>query len=373
MTAIADNYVNHVFLLLDASSSMNHLTDKVIQVADEWVKHLAEKSKERGEETRISVYTFADEGFCRIWDTDVLRLPSVKEYYRPYGWTALVDTVVLSLDDADLITEKYGKHDFLFYAITDGAENRSKGSGKAPMYGRISRIELARQFKERLARLASNRSVGLLVPDEQGYREAAELGFPKGNIGLWDATSEAGLEKAMTMLKTSTDTYMATRATTGRGSKSLFVGADVSAKTVKAANLTPLASNARKITVVVKTDDSFEKVVKPANSRRKVAEMGWFVKIEDWVKRVNKGEYPLGDAFYELVKTERVQGDKEIAVVEVNTNKVYVGDGARQLLGLPDHVVSVKPDMNPDYKIFIQSNSVNRHLPHGSQVMVLKR
>jgi hypothetical protein len=52
---------------------------------------------------------------------------------------------------------------------------------------------------------------------------------------------------------------------------------------------------------------------------------------------------------------------------------VFVGDGARQLLGLPDHIVSVKPDMNPDYTIFIQSNSVNRHLPHGSQVMVLKR
>jgi hypothetical protein len=81
----------------------------------------------------------------------------------------------------------------------------------------------------------------------------------------------------------------------------------------------------------------------------------------------------VGDAFYELVKTERVQADKEIAVVENNTNKVFVGDGARHLLGLPDHVVTVKPGMNPEYTIFVQSNSLNRHLPHGSQVMLIKR
>jgi hypothetical protein len=102
-------------------------------------------------------------------------------------------------------------------------------------------------------------------------------------------------------------------------------------------------------------------------------EMGSFVEIEKFVKRVNKGDYPLGDVFYELVKSETVQADKEIAVVENNTNKVFVGDGARQLLGLPAQRCRVKPDENSDFTVYVQSNSLNRHLPHGSQVMIIKR
>lgn len=153
----------------------------------------------------------------------------------------------------------------------------------------------------------------------------------------------------------------------------LFVGANVDARAIKAADLKPLATSQRKIVRVTKTDDSFEKVVKPVTKSRLKPEMGWFVEIDKFVRRNLDKEYKVGDAFYELVKTEKVQGDKEIAVVENNTNKVFVGDGARHLLGLPDHVITVKPGMNADYTIFVQSTSLNRHLPHGCQVMLVKR
>jgi hypothetical protein len=355
---------------------MEHLTDKVIQVADEWVKHLAERSKERDEETRISVYTFADEGFCRIWDTDVLRLPSVKQFYQPYGWTALIDTVVLSLDDADLISEKYGKHDFLFYAITDGAENRSKGKGKGPMYGRIARSELIRQFKERLRALASNRSLGLLVPNDTGYREAVEFGFPQGNIGLWDATSEDGLEKAMTMLKTSTDTYLTTRETKGRGSTSLFVGENVDANSIKNAKLVPLPVDDRRFVLVTKSRSTeslfFEKAINAVTKKRLVPDKAWHVEISDFVNAAHP-PYRVGMAFYELIKSEKVAADKRIAVVDNNTKQVYVGPGARQLLGLPNGECRVKPTLNPDYKIFVESTSLNRHLRLGTELLLLTK
>lgn len=375
MTETAKNLTTHVALVLDRSGSMDPLKNKTIQVADDLIAFLAEQSKAKNQEWRVSVYSFGSDVTCHIWNMDVLRLPSMRKHYRIDGMTALVDATFTALEDADKITEHRGDHAFLTYVITDGHENASRGiKPNRVLYGRVSIEELAVQMCERIDGLKDNRTLAILVPNERGAGEARKLGFQ--NILLWD-TTEDGMERASQDIRASTTTYMEARTQGAAGLRSmkggLFVGANVDAKAVKAANLTPLASNARKITVVVKTDDSFEKVVKPANTRRKVAEMGWFVKIEDWVKRVNKGEYPLGDAFYQLVKTERVQGDKEIAVVEVNTNKVYVGDGARQLLGLPDHVVSVKPNMNPDYKIFIQSNSVNRHLPHGSEVMVLKR
>lgn len=378
MTAIssARNLTTHVALVLDRSISMNRLRDKTIQVADDLVAHLAETSKQKNQEWRVSVYTFGNEVDCHIWDMDVLRLPSMKEHYRIGGNTALIDAVTIALDDGDRITEHRGDHAFLVYVITDGEENWSHGTGPRPVYGRVPTDVLIKQLGERLAGLKDNRTVAILAPDSQGVRYSQRLGFD--NILLWDTSSEAGLEAAAEAIKTSTTTYMEARTQGAVGLRSmkrggLFVGANVDARAIKAANLTPLAAKDRKITVVVKTGDSFEKVVKPANTRRKVAETGWFVKIEDYVKRINKGVYPLGDAFYELVKPETIQGDKEIAVVEVDSNKVYVGDGARQLLGLPATKTRVKPDLNPDYKIFVQSNSLNRHLPHGSHVMVLNR
>lgn len=354
---------------------MDTLKDKTIQVADDLVAFLAEQSKQKNQEWRVSVYSFGSDVTCHIWNMDVLRLPSMKEHYRIDGMTALVDATFTALDDADKITEHRGDHAFLTYVITDGHENASRGvKANRVLYGRVSGEELAAQMRERISGLKDNRTLAVLVPNERGAAEARKLGFE--NVLLWDTTEE-GMERAAQAIKTSATTYMEARTQGAVGLRNmkggLFVGANINAQAVKAANLKPLPNSARKIVVVVKTEDSFEKVVKPANSRRSKPETGWFVKIEDYVKRINEGTYPLGNAFYELVKAETIQGDKEIAVVDVNTNKVYVGDGARQLLGLPDTRVRVKPDLNPEYKIFVQSNSLNRHLPHGCQVMLLKR
>ncbi len=376
----AKNLTTHVALVLDSSGSMSRLQHKTVKVADDLIAHLANQSKEMNQEWRVSVYTFDDTVNCHIWNMDVLRLPSMKAYYRIGGMTALVDATFLALDDGDKITEHRGDHAFLTYVLTDGGENVSRGNNPSALrasggFGRIPKDELVRQMKERLSGLKENRTLAVLVPNEAGVSEAKSFGFK--NILLWDASSEAGLEKAAEAIKASTTTYMEARTQGAAGLRSmkgsLFVGANVDAKAVRAANLTPLPTSKRKIVRVTKSDDSFEKIVKPVTKSRLKPEMGWFVEIEKFVKRINQGVYPVGDAFYELVKTERVQGDKEIAVVENNTNKVYVGDGARQLLKLPDTVQTVKPDHNPDYTIFVQSNSLNRHLPHGCQVMLIKR
>jgi len=367
----AQNYIDHIVLLLDASSSMQHLQAKTIEMADGLVKFLAEESKKSGEETRVSIYSFADEPVCLVWDMDVVRLPSLKEHYNVYGWTALIDAVTLALDDAELITEKYGKHDFTFHVLTDGEDNRSKGTGRLPTYGRVPKPVLAQQMKDRLARLAENRSVAILVPNDDGVAEAVSFGFAPGNISVWDATSERGLEQAVDKIKTATIDYRTTRTQTGlRGTNSLFVGGNVNAAAIKDANLTPLPTSDRQIVIVTKTKDAFEKVVKRVTKSRLKPEMGWFVEIEKFVNLAHP-PFRVGKAYYELVKPETIQGDKEIAVVDVNTNKAYVGSGARQLLGLPEERRRVKPEENGQYKIYVQSSSLNRHLPIGSHVLML--
>jgi len=87
--------------------------------------------------------------------------------------------------------------------------------------------------------------------------------------------------------------------------------------------------------------------------------------------------YVLGNAFYELVKSEKVSGNKRIAVVERATSKVFLGKAARQLIGLGDHDARVRPmprdsSGHPPFKIFVESQSTNRHLPLGTQVLYLK-
>jgi hypothetical protein len=371
MSEFKQALVNHMVLVLDASGSMDHHKQQLIKVTDDHVAYLAKRSKELEQETRLTVYSFDETVRNLVWDTDVLRMPSISELYRIGGMTALVDATVRAVDDLETIPVQYGDHAFFLWVWSDGLDNASRGG--ASYSNRMSKMELNRVLSTRLGKLPDNWTVVAMAPTQQARMAAQDLGFPRGNIDTWDATSQRGMEEAATSLRTTTDNYMAGRASGIRGSTSLFVGGNVDAAAVKAANLKPLPTAKRKIVVVVKTDDSFEKIVKPANTRRKVAETGWFVKIEDYVKRINKGMYPLGDAFYELVKTEQIQGDKEIAVVDVNTNQVFVGHGARQLLGLPAEKRTVKPDQNAGYKIFVQSNSLNRHLPHGCSVMVLDR
>jgi hypothetical protein len=83
--------------------------------------------------------------------------------------------------------------------------------------------------------------------------------------------------------------------------------------------------------------------------------------------------YSIGKGFYQLTKTETIQPQKQIAIREKRTNQVYWGDAARDLLGLPrDISVKVKPDINPEYDVFVQSTSVNRKLLRNTDVLVMQ-
>ena len=86
-------------LLLDASSSMTARgNDKaLIKVVDGLIESLAQESKAMDQETRVSVYSFADHVECLVFDKDVLRLPSIKEHYRANGMTALMDAVEIPI------------------------------------------------------------------------------------------------------------------------------------------------------------------------------------------------------------------------------------------------------------------------------------
>ncbi|MEU3448782.1 vWA domain-containing protein [Streptomyces thermolilacinus] len=341
------NYINHVALVLDASSSMSHLQGKVVEVADQQIAYLARRSRELDQETRVTVYVFADKVECVIYDKDVLRMPSLKQLYQVGGMTALLAAALKSQAELAQTAQLYGDHSFLTFVLTDGQENASHRCPDAP-------VRDQRQLVEAVAKMIEtqddNWTLAVLVPDQMGKREAMACGFPKDNIAIWDATSTRGLEEAGQVIQAATEKFMVGRTKGIRGSRAVFsTGAEVVNKdTIKAAGLTPVQPSAYELIPVARD-----------------------AAIRDWV--VESGHtYRTGCAFYQLSKSEKIQARKQIAVLEKKTDRVYTGPEARALLGLPDVEVRVKPDHNDDFMIFVQSTSVNRKLVPNTRLLLMK-
>ncbi|MFF0435439.1 vWA domain-containing protein [Streptomyces sp. NPDC004327] len=339
-------YINHVALVLDASSSMSHLSRKVVEVADQQITYLARRSKELDQETRVTVYVFADKVECVIYDKDVLRMPSLKQLYRAGGMTALLAATLKSQRELAQTAQLYGDHSFLTFVLTDGQENASHRCPDAP--ARDPRALVA-AVSEMIETQEDNWTLAVLVPDQMGKREAVQCGFPKDNIAIWDATSTQGLEEAGQVIQEATEKFMVGRTKGIRGTRAVFsMGAEaVNKDSIKAAGLTPAKAS----------DYALIPVTRDAGIREWVVESGH--------------TYRTGGAFYQLSKSEKIQARKQIAVLEKKTDRIYTGPEARALLGLPDVEVRVKPDHNDDFTIFVQSTSVNRKLLTNTRLLLM--
>ncbi|MGK5641515.1 vWA domain-containing protein [Streptomyces sp. URMC 126] len=340
------NYINHVALVLDASSSMSHLSRKVVEVADQQIAYLARRSQELDQETRVTVYVFADRVECVIYDKDVLRMPSLEHLYRVGGMTALLAATLKSQRELAQTAQLYGDHSFLTFVLTDGQENASHHCPDSTL---TDPRELGRAVAELIETQEDNWTLAVLVPDQMGKREAMRCGFPKDNIAVWDATSTRGLEEAGQVIREATEKFMVGRSKGIRGSRAVFsTGADtVNKDTIEAAGLTPV--------------DPAEYQLIPVTR-----EAG----IREWVTECGHA-FRTGCAYYQLSKSEKVQARKRIAVLEKKTDRVYTGPEARALLGLPDVEVRVRPDHNDEFTIFVQSTSVNRKLVPNTRVLLM--
>ncbi|MER7047588.1 vWA domain-containing protein [Streptomyces jumonjinensis] len=342
----SQNYINHVALVLDASSSMSHLSRKVVEVADQQIAYLARRSRELDQETRVTVYVFADTVECVIYDKDVLRMPSLKQLYRAGGMTALLAAALKSQRELAQTAQLYGDHSFLTFVLTDGQENASHRCPDAPSR---NPQELVQAVTGMIETQNDNWTLAVLVPDQVGKREAMQCGFPKDNIAVWDATTTQGLEEAGQVIRQATEKFMVGRTKGIRGSRAVFsTGTEaVNKDTIQAAGLTPVDPSAF-VLILVDRDTA----------------------IRNWV--VESGHaYRTGGAFYQLSKTEKIQARKQIAVLEKKTDRVYTGPEARALLGLPDVEVRIKPDHNDDFTIFVQSTSVNRKLVPNTRLLLM--
>ena len=329
------NYINHIVFVIDGSGSMLSRSKEVVDVFDAQVEHLAKRSQEVGQETRVSVYLFNNGIRCLLYDMDVMRLPKLGGYYTASGGTALIDGTLKAIQDLKKTPELYGDHAFLVYTLTDGEENRS--------------ISLPMDLKNEIISLPENWTLACLVPDQRCVFEAKKFGFPTENISIWDAASGTSMKEVGNFIRESTDNFFSGRAKGIRGTKTLFkLNVDISSKEVKN-NLDELPKSDYTIVNVFRVQQ-----------------------IRDAVEN-GTGQFVKGTAYYQLTKPETVQAYKQICIRDKKTQKVYSGTNARSLLGFPSGDVRVKPENLGKFDIFVQSTSVNRKVVPGTSLIVLKQ
>lgn len=342
------NIINHVFIVGDMSPSMSKHKAAFIRVFDNFVAHLADRSRENGQETRISAYLFAEAGSekCVIWDKDVLRMPSIAGYYDPqyYGMTALIDATMLAAGDVTTeISQKYGDHAVWVAVITDGKENHSRQFRSPALRARITGGP-------------ENETFTCFVPDQTGVFEAKSHGFPADNIAIWDVNSTQGVERMGEALRDASDAYMAGRAQGIRGynAKSGYSGSGLfRIRDFTAADVTSALAQM--------TPGSYVHLSVPVDTP-----------IKEFVEAAGLGPYipREGRAYYQLTKKVKVQSYKHV-IIEYKGG-FYTGAEARQLLGLPSLDVEVMPEHKPGMTIFFQSTSPNRKLIGGTRVVVMR-
>lgn len=337
-TSIADQLINHVNFEIDGSGSTFHLTDAIDQKVKEQASFLARKSSEVDQETRITLATFDTVRTVHYYDIDALRLDQKlknrKKIHSAGGSTALISSTMKAIRDLQRAATLYGDHAFLVYVWTDGEENASNAEDK-------------KDFRTLLSSLGVNWTLGVLVPDDKAKRQAINYGFPENNIALWNAQTVEGLEAAQNVVLAATENYFVSRSMGVRGTTNLFQ--------LDLSNVTK--------------EQVQQNLISLPLSKFKIYQVENIEEIAPFV-RARVGLYKKGMAFYQLTLSEEVQAKKQVILRDKQTHEYFTGPGARQLVGLPDYAVTLKPREHPKWDVFVESWSHNRKTDPGTDLLV---
>jgi hypothetical protein len=308
-------------------------TTAATNAVNEQIKTIREQSKLTKQKSLVSLLTFADGVTVEFADVDVSQVSNFSGY-APNGNTSLNDAIMQATNLQIPAAARTGDLSNLVVLVTDGEENHSRTT--------------TREVRDRIAALtATDRwTFVFMVPPGKKNSVMNDYGLFDGNVREWELT-DAGLAAASKGTSSGTMSYFSGRSLGMTSSKSFYTDlTNVTAKQVSQAAM-DISRDVRSYTV-------------------KVGE----IQIRDFVEKVIGTTYAKGKYFYQLMKEEKkVQPTKKIVVKDNVTGKFFGGSGARALLGLPNTTVRVVPKNHGNFTIFVQSTSVNRKLPRGTQVL----
>jgi len=330
----------HVAFCIDESGSISGIVKPLVAAYNKNVGAIRDAVLAEGQEATMTALAFGH----RTLKHRVLyvghQVQTVEELkdgdIKPSGMTPLFDSVYRAIKKLEELDD--GKEDttFVINVVTDGQENSSNDPG------------VRATIREMEKKIATDRwTFAFLVPNGSGLYFAREYGIPRGNIQEWDERTAIGTETAFVRSAAAFSGYFAGKTKGIKATRSFY--ADLSDVTVRKAR-----SALSEITSQVQF------IVPHMDCQIRDAIIGHGL---EWIK---------GAAFYQLIKTEKKVQDYKLVALRVKTSgKVYCGQDARDMLGIGQAVGTVRlvPGDHAKFDVFIQSTSVNRKIPAGSEVM----
>lgn len=327
----------------DHSASMNGITEAARK------DYNANIAAIKGEAIRTGIDTIVSVLQCGVGSrvenifsstlSSIIALKPLDSYRADGHGTPLFDSVGMLIEQFKALPDANQQEvSFLVFVTTDGDENASKRWTGSSLGAEIRRLQATDRW-----------TFVFRVPRGARRSLSATLGLPEGNIQEWEQT-ERGYQESTIATKSAVTEFYTARASGTRSVSSFY--SDM--------------SNVKPKEVKTKLDDiSSEVTIWPVFPKDADSE------IRPFVEGRLTTPYTKGAAFYELVKTERrIQATKMVVVQDKKTKMIYGGAAARQLLGLPDgQDVRMVPGNHGAFTVFIQSTSVNRKLPEGSNVL----
>lgn len=335
---------NYLGISRDHSGSMGSIAHAAARDYNENIAAIKEAAIQFNQDTIVSVVKCGTgrnaQNLMESTNSSIVALKPIAErdYNTDGSSTPLFDSVGMLIETLEAVPDANDPDvSFLIMVITDGGDNSSRKWSAASLARKIADLQRTDRwtFTFRVPRGEKRGLVG--------------MGIPAGNIQEWEQT-ERGLQQATQMTRAAVTSFYDGRSKGIKSSDKFYTDlSGVSSKTV-AAKLVDVSTEVQFFTVANDTEG--------------------FALREFCESKTGK---PLlkGSAFYQLVKSEpKVQDYKQIAIRDKSNGKVFSGVEARNLLGLPHYGdVKLAPANHSHYDIFIQSTSVNRKLPVGTQVM----
>lgn len=124
----------NIYFLIDSSGSMEPRINMVVSSVNEFLQD----QKDVKEECKVSFYTFSRVLNTVFENRDIISVPFLKkEDYKPYGTTALWDSMALVLKK--ILPEENSKN--ILIVVTDGEENSSLHYNPLLLKTELSRLE----------------------------------------------------------------------------------------------------------------------------------------------------------------------------------------------------------------------------------------
>lgn len=324
----------------DHSVSMRTIARAAARDYNQTVEGIRESSLTAGQDTILSVVRCGSgpraEVVREIVNSSVAAVKPINEsaYNADGPSTPLFDSVGDLIEQLERVPDA-ATASFLVMAITDGDENSSRRWPAARLMQKINELQKTDRW-----------TFVFRVPRGAARDLSRGFGIPAGNILEWDQT-DRGVEAATQATKAAFTQYYDGLKSGVRSTTKFYANlGEVDIKTVKAALV-----------------DVSSQVDLWLTSQKET--------IKDFCEKKSKKGFIKGAAFYQLTKRESdVQDYKQIVIRDKVSGAVYGGPAARDLLQLPKFgTIAVNPGDHGQYDIYIQSTSVNRVLPPGTQLL----